>query len=287
MKRLSQYANWYAKAFPTLPALSKVLALMSAKPKPFATFIPSRDHRSAYLEILAWLLRHGLVTQLRNFAWVRIPRRIKLQVLRERRGQAVVPPTPTTATATVVGVGEVLESPEMEAESPQSLHHPYSLQDHLVGESTSPPDSPTYTTHMGDSIILNDPSSAAPVASPSSSSSSSLNLDNPNSNPNNNNNNNDSGGGGGGGGGGEGGEEMLEDSFILEPHQASGLESAWLEAAVREQPPDVQALWDRIVKYLNGQHAIEKIAVREGIGRKDVRRVLMCMEEFVVYGRHW
>jgi len=79
----------------------------------------------------------------------------------------------------------------------------------------------------------------------------------------------------------------FEDSFILEPCRPSGIESAWLEMVVRNQPPDVKALWERFLKYLNGQHAIEKIAVREGVPRKDIRKVFMAMEEVVVCARHW
>ena len=90
----------------------------------------------------------------------------------------------------------------------------------------------------------------------------------------------------------EGAEDLyeapdFEDSFILEPFRPNGVESAWLEMVVRNQPPDVKALWERFLKYLNGQHAIEKIAVREGVPRKDVRKVFVAMEEVVVYARHW
>ena len=47
--------------------------MLSTTPRPFATLIPSRDHKEAYLHILAWLMRDGWVTQLRTFAWVRVP----------------------------------------------------------------------------------------------------------------------------------------------------------------------------------------------------------------------
>lgn len=79
------------------------------------------------------------------------------------------------------------------------------------------------------------------------------------------------------------GSDQEEDSIILEPHRASGVESRWLEMMTRDKPPDVAALFDRIVKYLNGQHAIEKIAVREGISRRDVRRVLCAFDGYVIY----
>ena len=165
MKRLPILIREYSHTFPSLPPLSKLLALLSGKPKPFAHFIPSKDHRPAYLEILAWMLRHGLVTQLRNFAWIKVPVDIK----------------------------------------------------HAVAQEA---------------------------------------------------------------GGGVGG---MEESFVLHPGQASAEESRWLEMMTRGKEHDVRALFERIVKYLNGQHALEKIPMREGIARKEVRRVLEEMKRFVVY----
>ena len=42
--------------------------------------------------------------------------------------------------------------------------------------------------------------------------------------------------------------EDYEDSFILEPQQASSIESAWMEMITRDQPTDVTAVFDRYVK---------------------------------------
>ncbi|OAL42921.1 hypothetical protein IQ07DRAFT_593452 [Pyrenochaeta sp. DS3sAY3a] len=70
----------YAQRFPTLPTLPKVLSMLSGTPRPFRTFIPTAEHREAYMEILAWLMRGGWVTQLRTFAWVRVTAEIKAQV---------------------------------------------------------------------------------------------------------------------------------------------------------------------------------------------------------------
>ncbi|RYO28783.1 Nitrogen permease regulator 3 [Alternaria arborescens] len=73
----------YAQRFPTLPTLPKVLSMLSGTPRPYRTFIPTAEHRDAYMEILAWLMRGGWVTQLRTFAWVRITPEIKAQVAAE------------------------------------------------------------------------------------------------------------------------------------------------------------------------------------------------------------
>lgn len=196
MKRVASLIPLYAKTFPTLPSLPKMLNLLSAKPKPFATFIPSKDHRGAYLEILTWLIRYGLVTQLRNFAWVKIPARIKEAVQRERQ--------------------------QMQKQMQQQMSQ------------------------------LPQPQLPSPVTPR------------------------------------EVEEQAIEqDSFILEPSCASGIESAWLEMVTRQKSPDVKALFERMLKYLNGQHALEKISVREGISRKDVRKVFVELEDILVYARHW
>ncbi|KAF1937052.1 hypothetical protein EJ02DRAFT_438131 [Clathrospora elynae] len=73
----------YAQRFPTLPTLPKILSMLSGTPRPFRNFIPTAEHREAYMEILAWLMRGGWVTQLRTFAWVRVTPEIKAQVAAE------------------------------------------------------------------------------------------------------------------------------------------------------------------------------------------------------------
>ncbi|CBX92295.1 hypothetical protein LEMA_P050010.1 [Plenodomus lingam JN3] len=80
MTALPAAINLYSQRFPTLPTLPKVLSMLSGTPRPFRTFIPSAEHRDAYMEILAWLMRGGWVTQLRTFAWVRVTPEIKAQV---------------------------------------------------------------------------------------------------------------------------------------------------------------------------------------------------------------
>lgn len=77
MQKLMTATSSFAKLFPTLPSLPKILNMLSFTPRPYSALIPTKSHKEAYLEILAWLLRHGWVTQLRTFAWIRIPSHIK------------------------------------------------------------------------------------------------------------------------------------------------------------------------------------------------------------------
>ncbi|KAL5358274.1 nitrogen permease regulator 3 [Aspergillus floccosus] len=70
----------YQLAFPTLPSLPKMLSAMSGTPRPYGSFIPSKDHKDTYFAILAWLLRGGWVTQLRSFSRVKVTPEIKMAV---------------------------------------------------------------------------------------------------------------------------------------------------------------------------------------------------------------
>lgn len=83
MRNLATASQNFAKAFPALPPLSKILNMLSFTPRPYSTLIPSKDHKPTYMDILAWLMRGGWVTQLRTFAWVRVPAHIKEAVAKE------------------------------------------------------------------------------------------------------------------------------------------------------------------------------------------------------------
>lgn len=70
----------YQAAFPTLPSLPKMLSALSGTPRPYGSFIPSKDHKEAYFAILAWLLRGGWVTQLRTYSRIKVTPEIKKTV---------------------------------------------------------------------------------------------------------------------------------------------------------------------------------------------------------------
>ena len=72
MRNLVGASSAFSKAFPTLPPLSQVLSMLST-PRPYSSIIPSKDHKDVYMKVLAWLMKGGWVTQLRSFAWVRVP----------------------------------------------------------------------------------------------------------------------------------------------------------------------------------------------------------------------
>ncbi|KAI2629387.1 nitrogen permease regulator of amino acid transport activity 3-domain-containing protein [Xylaria nigripes] len=67
---LPSASQTWARAFPLAPHLADFLAELSAAPRSYKWFCPSKNHRSTYLQMLAWLMRGGWVTQLCTFAYV-------------------------------------------------------------------------------------------------------------------------------------------------------------------------------------------------------------------------
>ncbi|KAI5370565.1 putative nitrogen permease regulator 3 [Septoria linicola] len=70
---LQEHISAYHRLFPTLPTLPNMLKVLSGKPIKYGLLIPSRDHRTAYMKILSYLVRHKFVIQLRAFGWLNLP----------------------------------------------------------------------------------------------------------------------------------------------------------------------------------------------------------------------
>ncbi|KAJ0121494.1 uncharacterized protein J7T55_008658 [Diaporthe amygdali] len=70
MKALPRASAYWARQFPFAPALPNFLADLSAAPRPYKWFCPSKSFRPSYLQMLAWLMRGGWVAQLCTFAYV-------------------------------------------------------------------------------------------------------------------------------------------------------------------------------------------------------------------------
>lgn len=83
MRNLVSASVAFSKSFPSLPSLPKILEMLSIGPRPFRTLIPHKDYKLLYLDVLAWLMRHGWVTQLRTFTWVQVPPWIANRVNRD------------------------------------------------------------------------------------------------------------------------------------------------------------------------------------------------------------
>ena len=131
MRKLSSAASIFAKAFSALPSLPTILSALSSRLRPYSSLIPSKDHKEAYMEILAWLMRGGWVTQLRTFAWVRVPSHI-IEIVEKQNASNGSNKSPTTSTTD--------ESGNI------SSSHLYVPQTHSRTASPTSPSSSTHTT---------------------------------------------------------------------------------------------------------------------------------------------
>ncbi|MCJ1433942.1 Nitrogen permease regulator 3 [Xylographa pallens] len=222
-RRLASASAQYARLFPALPPLPKMLALLSsAQPRVFGSLIPSKDHKEAYLAILAWLLRGGWVTQLRTFAWVRVPARIQ---------------------AAVAAAESELEQ-EQERESST-----------IATTTALAPDDTRLASPVG-SVSSTHTTVPFPLEPCSNGASDPL---------------------------------LFRPRLITHPARASGLESRHLAAIAVELPPEEKEAWATCLQYFNGEHALEKIAAREGWKRKRVEGLRAGWRErgVLLEGRGW
>ncbi|KAL8720578.1 MAG: hypothetical protein Q9181_007889 [Wetmoreana brouardii] len=230
MSKLVSATSKFAKMFPALPSLPNILNLLST-PRAYSTLIPSKDHKEAFMEILAWLLRGGWVTQLRTFAWVRVPSHIKVIVESQ---------------------GDPERSLESSIELPPKRTHSDKEIKMTLAVPQQPPSSPTSST------------TSTHTAIPSSSHDSSLPP-----------------------------PPLPPPSLIQNPRQASGKASRYLSAIsihiLKTQGVEVQKAWNQCLRYFDGKHALEMIAVQENWKRKMAAEFIASWEAegLLVRGRHW
>lgn len=219
MSRLVSATSKFTKAFPALPSLPKLLNLLST-PRAYSALIPSKDHKEAFMNILAWLLRDGWVTQLRTFAWVRVP--------------------PSIIKA-------------VEGDADRSLESSSSIE-------LAPPRTDTEKGPHGTLPAPPSPASSAASAHTAVPHRAS---------------------------------QQPPSSLIQNPRQAAGVSSRYLSAisihVLRRQGVEAQKAWERCLKYFDGKHAVETIAVQEGWKRKRVAEFLAGWEGegILMKGRSW
>ncbi|KAL8814471.1 MAG: hypothetical protein Q9223_006307 [Gallowayella weberi] len=228
MTRLVVASSKFAKAYPTLPSLPEILNLLST-PRPYSKLIPSADHKEAYMDILAWLLRDGWVTQLRSFLWVRVPPHIK---------------------ETVESQGEPDRSLESSIELPARRGNIEEGKESKGRLAVPQPPSPTSSTGSTHTTIPLRTWQDSPTPAPAA-------------------------------------------SLIQNPGQASGIASRWLAAisiyVLKTQGVEAQKAWNRFLRYFDGKHAVEMIAVQENWERKKVVAFIAKWEAegLLLRGKHW
>lgn len=263
----------YQTAFPTLPSLPKMLSAMSGTPRPYGSFIPSKDHKETYFAILAWLLRGGWVTQLRTFARIKVTPEVKLAVETALRKEEVDRYLAKGNNSNLTATDDSDSDSEDDASSSSSS----SLASHGSGDETPMPGRHDPHAQLRTSHKLLDRSTALRL--------SSLILSPHRASPL---------------------ESRWMDEIVARFPDKPGPGQLVIGMSPDIAPKDMQTLlktyWPAFLKYFNGSDALEKIPVRENLKRKLVWQVLMRLgfvtgpagsleldarEQVLVGVRHW
>ncbi|PNS19934.1 hypothetical protein CAC42_7901 [Sphaceloma murrayae] len=294
VKRCPEATEAYERRFPGVPSLPRMLQALSARPLPYGHLVPSQDHKTVYMGILAWLLRGNWITQLRTFAWVRVPAEIKVKAAalakkEEQRGS--VRDRASKRDSTTSGLsGSSLERVRTNesgsrdeftskdssgaAEFLSPLLKPVSDGNRSETASVSSNRTTVQVSHG----ITPGPSRLKQVSTPEPPSPFSI----------------------------AGGVAVAEDdssgipplelaepqepSFVLCPQKASSEESRWL-ALIKETLPseELRSNWSTLLNYFDGKWALEEIAAREGMKRSKVANIVARLEQqdILCIARHW
>lgn len=247
----------WKKAFPLAPSLPSFLAMLSAAPRPYKTFAPSKNHRPTYLEMLAWLLRGGWVTQLRTFAWILVWPEIIYEVDYQLKAEAIE----KSKKGTKSNSGSS-ESPESTDESGPDKN---SDNDHATTLTTEQVAENARLGRLADKAAKQAAEEAAafmqmqiPVATDHISKNQAEHL------------------------------KSIAPYIIKDPHKVSHEESLYIAAiGKRIQDPKAKDCWQKFVKYFNGNEALETIALRENMKRKETWGILMNYQEYLLVCKHW
>ena len=79
LDHLQDHIATYARLFPVLPSLPRVLEVLYERPRirgmplRYVSMMPSKDHREHYMAVLAFLVRNRFVQQLKTSGWLQAP----------------------------------------------------------------------------------------------------------------------------------------------------------------------------------------------------------------------
>jgi len=270
MEALSELSNRWADAFPAMPPLPWFMDALSSQLRPFASHCRrlSTDHRS--LDLLAWLICHGVVIQthvhLRLVITVRDQiKAIELQRLRREKQRAHNSSEYESGSETLIETlrGQIQQGihvPERPVPESKSRHRHQRTSSTVSSSSSNdewiyarlPPEQATdqHPRHMG---LENDE----------------LDMDL--------------------------NEENLEDVLpnralcpvlIPEPARANRMESEWIAAMLSEKHPWYARWLIRLFPYLNGKHTVEEIVLREGLRRRDLKLILTTFDANLLHLYH-
>ncbi|XMA11076.1 hypothetical protein WAI453_003867 [Rhynchosporium graminicola] len=249
----------WKKSFPLAPSLSNFLATLSLAPRPYKIHAPSKDHRPTYLDMLAWLIRGGWVTQLRTFAWILVWPEIIYEVEYQLRAESVEK------------AKKGIKSHNGDSSSAESLS-----TDESGAEKESDTDSnaPLTTEQVAENARLERlADKVAKQAAEEAAEFAKMPRPEATDHPSVNN-----------------AEHLkrLVPYIIKDPHKVSHEESLYIAAiSKRFEEEKPKECWPRFAKYFNGTEALEMIALRENMKRKETWGVVMSFQEHLLVCKHW
>ena len=247
----------WKKAFPLAPSLPNFLASLSAAPRPYKTFSPSKDHRATYLEMLGWLIRGGWVTKLRTFGWILVWPEIIYEVEYQLKAD---------------GLRKKKEGLRSEYTSSESL----GSNDESASENSkkSDLDAPLTNEQVAQNARLQRlADKAAQAAEAEAEEFAKMPVPVTTEHPSFNHAPH---------------LKAIAPYIIVDPHKVSHEESLYIAAlGKRFTDPKAKECWFRFSKYFNGSEALEMIGLREGMKRKETWGILMHFQEHLFVTKHW
>lgn len=257
-RKLPEASVLWKKTFPLSPSLPSFLASLSAAPRPYKTFAPSKNHRPIYLDMLAWLMRGGWVTQLRTFAWILVWPEIMYEVNYQLKADAIEKYKKKAASQSQPTSGESAGSTDESSYEKKNIdpHAPLTTEERAENARLE------RLAQREEADAASEAASFAslppPVATSQPSANTSDHLD------------------------------RLSPYIIKDPHKVSHEESLYIAAiGKRFEDPKLKDSWGKFTKYFNGEDALEMIPLVEGVKRKEIWGILGAFQEHLLICKHW
>ncbi|KAI1075046.1 nitrogen permease regulator of amino acid transport activity 3-domain-containing protein [Whalleya microplaca] len=291
---LPKASQAWARAFPLAPPLPEFLASLSAAPRSYKWFAPSKNHRPTYLAMLAWLMRGGWVAQLCTFAYVVVWPEIRYEVdyeieAEELRAAAQDPADPRPSSpSSSAGAGDGAADSRPSSPGSPSDHHPSSptslpaspndRSSRAASPTTAAAASSSKTPTIGEQVAEQarlqrkadkEQREAAKKATLHARRPVPAATDRPSTNASPH-------------------LAGLAPYVIVDAARATGRDSLYLCAIGRRfRDARVRAAWPAFWKYFNGRAALERVALHEDLKRKEAWGLLGAMSEYLICVRHW
>lgn len=263
--QLPHAAIAWKRAFPLAIPLPNFLSNLSAAPRAYKTFFPSKNHRETYLDMLGWLIRGGWVTQLRTFAWIcvwpEIIYEVEHQLKKEALEKALLPDSTPSNSTTEESSASGSEKMDGEAEKSKEKEKEKDPRAPLTTEATAEAARLARLAMKAATDAASSASTFSTLPPPVATAHPSMNA-----------------------------LPHLPPAFYLitDPHKVSHEESLYIKAiGNRFEEAKAKECWFRFCKYFNGDRALEEVALMEGMRRKEVWGVLGGFGEWLMVVRHW